>query len=515
MLIGVPLETRPSQTRVAATPTTTAQLLRLGYEVVVQSGAGLRSDFRDEAYLEAGAHIGSAEEAWSADVVFTCDPPTPADVARMRRGAMLVSMLDPQGHPELVQALADAGITAMSLDAVPRISRAQPLDVLSSMANIAGYRAVIEAAEEFGGVFNGQVTAAGKMPPAKVFVAGAGVAGLAAIGTAGALGAQVRAFDVRPEVGEQIESMGAEFVEVGAVDKEVSSDGYAKEMSKDQAALAAQMYAVEAAAADIVITTAQIRGRAAPRLLTADMISAMKPGSVIIDMAASTGGNTELTVADERVVTDNGVTILGWSDLAARLPRQASQLFGTNLVNLMKLITPEKDGQPVLDFDDEVVRAMTVSHQGSVLWPPPPVKVSAAPALPPPEIAPVKPAVDPAVLAKRTQQRTLYSVGLGLVLFAVLGSFMPAALLTHFMVLMLAIVVGYYVISNVSHALHTPLMAETNAISGIIMVGALLQVGSSNLAVTILAMVAVLIASINVAGGFVVTRKMLTMFRRD
>lgn len=515
MLIGIPLESRPSQTRVAATPTTAAQLIRLGYDVVVQSGAGARSYFPNDAYQEAGAHIGTAEQAWGADVVFTCDPPTVEDLALVRPGAMLVSMLDPINHPALVSELAERGITALSLDAVPRISRAQALDVLSSMANIAGYRAVVEAADEFGGVFNGQVTAAGKMPPAKVFVAGAGVAGLAAIGTAGALGAQVRAFDVRPEVGEQIQSMGAEFVEVAAVDSEVSSDGYAKEMSKDQAALAAEMYAHESANADIVITTAQIRGKAAPILLTADMIRAMKPGSVIIDMAASTGGNTELTVPDERVITENGVKIVGWTDLAGRLPRQASQLFGTNLVNLMKLITPEKDGVPALDLEDEVVRSMTVAHEGSVLWPPPPVKVSAAPVTTPHEIAPA-PAkeVDTVRDAALKQRRNLFAVALGLVLFGVLGSFMPVALLTHFMVLMLAVVVGFYVISNVSHALHTPLMAETNAISAIIMVGAILQVGSSNLAVTILAVVAILVASINVAGGFLVTRKMLAMFRK-
>ncbi|MGD8215652.1 Re/Si-specific NAD(P)(+) transhydrogenase subunit alpha [Aestuariimicrobium sp. Y1814] len=516
MLIGVPLESRPTQTRVAATPTTTAQLLRLGYEVVVQQGAGNRSFFPDQAYVDAGATIGTAAQAWGADVIFVCDPPTADEIALIRPGALLVSMLDPGSHPAMVQELAERGITAMSLDAVPRISRAQSLDVLSSMANIAGYRAVVEAAEEFGGVFTGQVTAAGKMPPAKVFVAGAGVAGLAAIGTAGALGAQVRAFDVRPEVGEQIESMGAEFVQVAAVDDQVSSDGYAKEMTADQAARAAQMYAAESAQADVVITTAQIRGKAAPILLTAEMIAEMKPGSVIVDMAAATGGNTELTVPDERVVTDSGVTIVGWTDLAGRLPRQASQLFGTNLVNLMKLVTPGKDGTPVLDLSDEVVRAMTVAHEGEVLWPPPPVKVSAAPLPTPHEIAP-SPAVkevDPAELARIKQHRKLFGVGLGLAVFALLGSFMPVGLLTQFMVLMLAIVVGFYVISNVSHALHTPLMAETNAISAIIMVGAILQVGSSNLAVTILAVIAIFVASINVAGGFLVTRKMLAMFQK-
>lgn len=515
MLIGVPQESSPSETRVAATPTTVPQLTKLGYDVVVQHGAGARSDLPDAAYAEAGARLGTAEDVWSADVVLCCNPPTAAELALMRPGAVLVSMLSPATRPEVAETYAAAGISALSLDAVPRISRAQSMDVLSSMANIAGYRAVIEAAEAYGGMFAGQVTAAGKMPPAKVFVAGAGVAGLAAIGIAGSMGAQVRAFDVRPEVGEQIRSMGADFVEVGAVDAQVSSDGYAKEMTADQAELAARMYAEESGNADIVITTAQIRGRAAPILLTAAMIAAMKPGSVIVDMAASTGGNTELTRPDEKVVTANGVTIIGWTDLAGRLPRQASQLFSTNLVNLLKLTTPGKDGEFVIDFDDEVVRGMTVTRKGAITWPPPPVKVSAAPvAAAPAAVAPARPAETPEEKAKRSRRRTLYAAALGLAAFFLIGGLSPVSILGHWMVLMLAIVVGFYVINNVTHALHTPLMAETNAISGIIMVGALLQVGSSSLAVTIIAWVAVLVASINVFGGFLVTNRMLAMFRK-
>ncbi|MEA5154400.1 Re/Si-specific NAD(P)(+) transhydrogenase subunit alpha [Raineyella sp.] len=515
MQIGVPRESSPSETRVAATPSTVPQLLKLGYDVVVERGAGHRASLPDSAYEDAGARFGTPQEIWASDVVLTCNPPTDEELALMRPGATLVSMLSPALHPEVAERYADAGISALSLDAVPRISRAQALDVLSSMANIAGYRAVIEAAEAYGGMFTGQVTAAGKVPPAKVFVAGAGVAGLAAIGIAGSMGAQVRAFDVRPEVGEQIESMGAAFVEVGAVDTNVSADGYAKEMSADQAALAARMYAEEARNADIVITTAQIRGRAAPILLTAEMIAAMRPGSVIVDMAASTGGNTELTRADEKVVTDNGVTIIGWTDLAGRLPRQASQLFGTNLVNLLKLVTPGKDGELVLDFEDEVVRSMTVSRKGAVTWPPPPVKVSAAPTpVPAPAAEVAVPAEDPAAVAKRKRTRNLVAAGLAMVLFFLIGGASPLGILGHWMVLMLAVFVGFYVISNVTHALHTPLMAETNAISGIIMVGALLQVGNSDPVVMVLSWVAILVASINVFGGFLVTNRMLAMFRK-
>lgn len=555
MQIGIPRELRPGQTRVAATPTTVAALARLGHEVVIEAGAGRDAAFPDSAYESAGARVvipgqptpdrptpeqptpeqpdsGADEvlspetrapevwapevwaaEVWGSDIVFSIDAPTPDQISRLRPGALLVSTLDPGANPALVASLAEAGVTALSLDAVPRISRAQSLDVLSSMANLAGYRAVIEAASHFGGVFTGQVTAAGKVPPAEVFVVGAGVAGLAAIGTAGSLGARVRAFDVRPEVAEQIESMGAEFVRVDAVADEVSSDGYAREMNADHAAVAARMYSAESARADIVITTAQIRGKAAPVLLTDEMLAAMKPGSVVVDLAASTGGNTAATRADEIVVTDNDVTVIGITDLAALLPRQASELVGTNLVNLMKLLTPASDGAVVIDLDDPVVRSMTVSHASEVLWPPPPVHVSAAPAVPAQAPVPVVPAADAQEVALRRRRRTLYGAGLGLVAFALLGTFSPPGLLGHWMVLMLAVVCGFYVISNVSHALHTPLMAETNAISGIIMVGALLQVGSPNPAVTVVAMVAILLASINIAGGFIVTRKMLNMFR--
>ncbi len=425
----------------------------------------------------------------------------------MQYGSTLVSLMAPARSPELVERLVAGGVTGLAMDAVPRISRAQSLDVLSSMANVAGYRAVIEAAHEFGRQFTGQVTAAGKVPPARVFVVGAGVAGLAAVGTAGSMGAVVRAFDVRPEVAEQVESMGAQFVAVD-IEQEVSSDGYAKEMTAEQVEATAAMYDEEARAADIVITTALIPGRPAPELVTAETVAAMRPGSVVVDMAAANGGNVAVTETDQRVVTANGVTVLGYTDLPGRLAAQTSQLYGTNVVNLFKLLTPEKDGVVVLDLDDVVQRGMTVSRDGESMWPPPPVQVSAAPAKP--AAMPVKeekPPPDP--------RRKYVAAGLAAVLFALAAAYSPSEFLSHFTVFVLAVFVGYYVISNVAHALHTPLMAETNAISGIILVGGILQVGSDNPAIVTLAVVAVLVASINIFGGFLVTLRMLQMFRRD
>lgn len=512
MLIGIPRESKPGETLVAATATTAGQLVKLGYEIVVESGAGTAADQPDGAFAAVdGVSIGAADDAWGADIVVKINAPTDEEIARLRPGATIVSMMAPARSPELVEKLRDAGVTALAMDAVPRISRAQSMDVLSSMANVAGYRAVIEAAHAYGRQFTGQVTAAGKVPPARVFVVGAGVAGLAAIGAAGAMGAIVRAFDVRPEVAEQVESMGAEFVRVEdpAMDAAASSDGYAKEMTAEQEAATAAMYDAEARAADIVITTALIPGRPAPVLIKADTIAHMRTGSVIVDMAAPNGGNVEGTVADERVVTGNGVTILGWTDLASRLAAQTSQLYGTNVVNLLKLLTPSKDGQLSIDLDDVVQRGLTVVRDGALLWPPPAVQVSAAPAPaapaavePPPEKRPADP------------RRTYYAAGLAAVLFGLVAAWSPPEFLGHFTVFALACFVGYYVISNVAHALHTPLMSETNAISGIILVGGVLQVGSTNPVVSTLAVLAVLVASINIFGGFLVTLRMLLMFRK-
>src|SRR4051794_15404724 len=386
--IGVPRESRPGETRVAATPATVAQLIDLGHSVVVESGAGVAASARDEDYAAAGARLGSAAEAWSADVVLHVDKPTPEENAALRDGAVLISSLTPALDPDLVSRLAARPITALAVDAVPRISRAQSLDVLSSMANIAGYRAVIEAAHAFGRSFTGQVTAAGSVPPAKVLVCGAGVAGLAAIGAASSLGAIVRATDVRPEVAEQVRSVGGEYVAVREAEQQVSADGYAREMSEDFTRRAAELYAEQTREVDIVVTTALIPGRPAPRLITEEMVARMRPGSVVVDMAAAQGGNVAGSVADQLVVTPNGVTIIGYTDLAGRLPAQASQLYGTNLLNLLKLLTPARDGQLVLDLADVVQRAITVVRDGETLWPPPPVQVSAAPAAPPSVRAP-------------------------------------------------------------------------------------------------------------------------------
>lgn len=510
MRIGVPKESKAGERRVAATPKTVEQLIGLGYAVFIERGAGEAASLTDAAYEKAGADI--VEEAvWACDVLLKINAPTPSEVDRLREGQVLVSLLAPALNPELLDAIAERGATALAMDAVPRISRAQALDVLSSMANLGGYRAVIEAANEYGGMFTGQVTAAGKMPPAKVLVVGAGVAGLAAIGAANSLGAIVRAFDARPEVAEQVESMGAEFLRID-VETEVSADGYAKEMGEDFNAKAAQLYAAQAQDVDIIVTTALIPGKPAPRLITEEMVASMKPGSVVVDMAASNGGNVAGSVVDQRVVTDNGVTILGYSDLPGRLPTQASQLFGTNLVNLLKLLTPAKDGELTLDFEDVVQRAVTVVKDGEILWPPPPVQVSAAPAA----AAAAPTAYEKPVKEPMKASTKLALAAVGAAAFLGLSAVSPGPFLGHFMVFMLSVVIGFYVIGNVHHALHTPLMSVTNAISGIIVVGALLQIGhEGKLWVSVLAFVGILVASINVFGGFTVTGRMLEMFKRE
>jgi NAD(P) transhydrogenase subunit alpha len=492
------------ETRVAATPATVRQLIGLGYEVVVESGAGARASFTDDAYADAGAKIVSPRDCWNSDIVVKINPPDAAEIDQLKPGATLISLFDPARNATGIDHAAQRGVTVLAMDAVPRISRAQSLDVLSSMANIAGYRAVIEAAHVFGRFLAGQVTAAGKVPPAKVLVAGAGVAGLAAIGTAKSLGAVVRATDPRPEVAEQVRSLGGEFLSVEA-EQQVSADGYAKATSADYDRKAAELYGKQAAEVDIVITTALIPGRAAPRLLTAEHVAAMRPGSVIVDMAAGQGGNVEGSVAGEAVVTANGVTIIGYTDLPARLPAQSSQLYGTNVVNLMKLLTPGKDGRMALDFDDEVQRGLTVVRDGEVMWPPPPVRVSAkaATVATPVQAAPAKP------------KRKAYPLvgGAAAALFLV-TAFAPDQFIGNFTVFLLAVVIGYYVVGKVHHALHTPLMSVTNAISGIIVVGALLQIGKGNAIVTGLSFAAILLASINILGGFAVTRRMLSMFSK-
>ncbi|GGM13966.1 NAD(P) transhydrogenase subunit alpha [Streptomyces fumigatiscleroticus] len=498
---------------------TVRQLVGLGYEVLVESGAGTSSAFTDEAYEEAGARLGTAAQVWAADVILKVNKPDEAEVQALRDGAVLIAMLSPALNPDLIAALAERPVTALAMDAVPRISRAQSMDVLSSMANIAGYRAVVESAHEFGRFFTGQVTAAGKVPPAKVLVAGAGVAGLAAIGAASSLGAIVRATDPRPEVADQVRSLGGEYLPVVVEEEaQASTDGYAKATSDRYDEAAAKLYAQQAADVDIIITTALVPGRPAPRLITAADVSAMRPGSVIVDMAAAQGGNVEGSIAGQRVVTANGVTILGYTDLAGRLPAQASQLYGTNVVNLIKLLTPSKDGQLVLDLDDVVQRSMTVVRAkdgvGEVLWPPPPVQVSARPGGSLQQAPAARPEPKPARPPMRAAARVA-SVLTAIAAFGLVDAFAPDPVPRHFTVLMLAIVIGYYVIGKVAHALHTPLMSVTNAVSGVIVVGALLQVGTDDRLIQILAGTAILLASINIFGGFAVTHRMLAMFTTD
>jgi H+-translocating NAD(P) transhydrogenase subunit alpha len=510
MQIGVPKEVLAGETRVAASPNSVTQLLKLGFDVVIESQAGVKASFDDAAYEVAGAKIVSKEEIWTADVILKVNAPTFDEIELLQDGASLISFIWPAQNPELMEKLATKNINILAMDAVPRISRAQALDALSSMANIAGYRAVVEAAHEFGRFFTGQITAAGKVPPAKVFVAGAGVAGLAAIGAAGSLGAIVRAFDVRPEVKEQVQSMGAQFLEVDFKETSGSGDGYAKEMSDEFNKKAADLYAQQAADVDIIITTALIPGRPAPKLITKEMVDSMKAGSVIVDLAAANGGNCAYTVADKVVTTANGVKVIGYTDMVGRLPTQSSQLYSTNIVNLLKLLCKEKDGTVNIDFDDVVLRGVTVVKAGEITWPAPAIKVSAQPQV---KVAPEK------TLKKEKAPVSPIKKLAGLVaavgVFAWIASVAPAAFLSHFTVFVLACVVGYYVVWNVSHSLHTPLMSVTNAISGIIVVGALLQIGQGSGVVTFLAFVAVLIASINIFGGFTVTKRMLEMFRKN
>lgn len=505
--IGVVLEPQ-AESRVAATPETIKSIRSLGYQVLVEKGAGLRASFPDSAYVSAGAKVATTAAAWKADIVLKVNAPTPAEIKRLKKGAIVVGLMSPALSPNLLKALARQGVTAFAMDAVPRISRAQSMDVLSSMANIAGYRAVVEAAHEFGRFFTGQVTAAGKVAPAKVLVAGAGVAGLAAIGAASSLGAIVRATDPRPEVADQVKSIGGKYLAVEVEEQMQSSDGYAKQTSKAYDKRAAEIYTEQAGDVDIIITTALIPGRPAPKLITTKDVSLMKPGSVIVDMAAAQGGNVAGSVAGKRIVTKNGVIILGYTDLPSRLPAQSSQLYGTNLVNLLKLMTPKKKGKLELDFEDVVQRAVTVVKDGEITWPPPPVQVSAAPA--------AKPAEPVAMPEKKKMSPRLRGglIAAGLATLFGVVSLAPAPLPQHFLVLTLSVVVGFYVIGKVHHALHTPLMSVTNAISGIVVVAAILQLTDSMLIVQLLAAVGVLIASINVFGGFAVTRRMLKMFTK-
>ncbi|MEJ1364450.1 MAG: Re/Si-specific NAD(P)(+) transhydrogenase subunit alpha [Candidatus Sedimenticola sp. (ex Thyasira tokunagai)] len=520
MKIGVPKEVHDGECRVAMTPETAEQIQKLGFSVALESGAGEKAHFTDEAYREAGVEIVEDVKAlWAdSDIVMKvrapeCHPALGIDESELlREGGNLISFIWPAQNEELLERLKARKATIMAMDSVPRISRAQKLDALSSMANIAGYRAVVEAASQFGRFFTGQITAAGKVPPAKFMVIGAGVAGLAAVGAAGSMGAIVRAFDTRPEVKEQVESMGAEFLELDYEEEEDGSGegGYAKVMSKAFIEAEMKLFADQAMEVDIIITTALIPGKPAPELITAGMVETMRDGSVIVDLAAEQGGNCALTEPG-KIISRHGVTIVGLTDLPSRLPTQSSQLYGTNLRHLLTDLTPEKDGQINVNMEDEVIRGVTVIDQGEITWPPPAPKISAAP--PKEKMATVAPPV-----AKEEEKPSGVKAAIGMGITALLllgvGAVAPADFLAHFTVFVLACFIGYMVIWNVSAALHTPLMSVTNAISGIIVIGALLQVSGSSTLVTGLAAVAILIATINIAGGFLVTQRMLKMFQK-
>lgn len=526
MKIGAPRETYDGEARVALTPDSAGRLQKLGYECLVEAGAGAGASITDAAYEAAGVTVvPTAADLWSqSDVVAKVREPTDAELAAAPDGKTLISFVYPAQNEELLAAMNAKEMTVLAMDMVPRISRAQKMDALSSMANIAGYRAVIEAGNNFGRFFTGQVTAAGKVPPAKVLVIGAGVAGLAAIGTAVSLGAITLAFDVRPEVAEQIESMGAEFVFLefeGPQDGQDSAatGGYAAPSSPEFREKQLAKFRELAPDVDIVITTALIPGRPAPELWTEDMVQAMKPGSVIVDLAAERGGNCTLTVADEKIVTGNGVTIVGYTDFPSRMATQASTLYATNIRHMMDDLTPEKNGQAVIDMEDDVIRGALVCHEGEITYPPPPPKIKAIAAAPAKKKAPVETpeqrAAREATEMRQSLNRTALLLAVGGFLSLMLGTVAPASFMQHFIVFVLSVFVGFYVIWGVAHSLHTPLMAITNAISSIIIVGALLQVGSGSVVVLILAALSILMASVNIFGGFLVTRRMLAMFERS
>lgn len=569
--LGIPKENKAGEARVSATPAHIKAYQNLGFEVIVAKGAGEDSSYSDDEYEKNGAKIATQKQALNCDIVLKVNAPNDDEITELKKGAILIGLLGIAQNKPLLENLNAQGINALSMDCIPRISRAQSMDALSSMANIAGYRAVIEAGFEFGRFFGGQITAAGKIPPAKVLVIGAGVAGLAAIGTASSLGAIVRAFDTRPEVKEQVQSMGAEFLEINVKEEAGSGDGYAKVMSEAYIKAEMELFATQAKEVDIIITTALIPGKSAPTLITKQMVESMKQGSVVVDLAAQNGGNCELTKANEIFTSKNGVKIIGYTNLPSRLSAQSSQAYGTNLLNFIKLLCEKSIGKQSIDetsigkqnagkksgkddneksadfatksndleinFDDEILRSACVCKDGAITFPPPPIKVSAS----------TKPTnatksnenaqdfakqdsaqKDFAQKVKSSDISPLKSfikkyanfIKSAIALLAILAFFgicknAPSEFLTHFMVFALACVVGYYVVWNVNHALHTPLMSVTNAISGIIVVGALLQMGNGSLITTALAFVGVLIASINIFGGFVVTQRMLKMFRTE
>ncbi len=523
MKIGAPKESASGEARVAMTPASAKDLQKLGYECLIQTGAGEAAGFSDKAYEDADVTVVSSEDLWkTADIVAKVQPPTEDETKSLAEGQTLISFFYPAANEQLLETAKGQKANVIAMDMVPRISRAQKMDALSSMANIAGYRAVIEAGNNFGRFFTGQVTAAGKVPPAKVLVIGAGVAGLAAVGTATSLGAITYAFDVRPEVAEQIESMGAEFVFLDFEEDQQdgsATGGYAAVSSPEFAAAQLAKFREIAPDIDIVITTALIPNRDAPLLWTKDMVEMMKPGSVIVDLAAERGGNCELTVKDEQIVTDNDVTIVGYTDFPSRMAAQSSLLYSNNIRHMMADLTPEKDGQVNHNMEDDVIRGATVTHEGEITWPPPPPKTQAIAAQPkkdkPKELTPEEKRAEEAAAFRKQTTTQVGLLGVGGILLLAIGLVAPASFMQHFIVFVLSVFVGFQVIWNVSHSLHTPLMAVTNAISSIIILGALIQIGSSSVIITILSMLAVLMAGVNIFGGFLVTRRMLAMFQKS
>lgn len=521
--IGTPKEIFEGEARVAMTPESALQLQKLGYDCAIETGAGMLAGFSDKAYAEAGVEIKKTAAAlWKdADIIAKVREPDESELKRLKSDHTLISFFNPAGNEKGMQAAAKKGTSVIAMEMVPRISRAQKMDALSSMANIAGYRAVIEAGNNFGRFFTGQVTAAGKVPPAKVLIVGAGVAGLAAIGTSTSLGAITYAFDVRPEVAEQVESMGAEFVYLDFKEDQkdgAETGGYAAVSSPEFREAQLSKFRELAPEMDIIITTALIPNREAPKLWLDDMVKAMKPGSVIVDLAAPAGGNVEGTVKDEKIITENGVTIVGYTDFASRMAAQASSLYATNIRHMMTDLTPEKDGKVVHNMEDDVIRGATVTFNKEITFPPPPPKVQAIAAKSqekPKELSPeeVREQEAEAFKAQTKQQVTLLATGAVITLG--LGLIAPASFMQHFIVFVLSVFVGFQVIWNVSHSLHTPLMAVTNAISSIIILGALMQIGSGSFLVIILAALSVFMAGINIFGGFLVTRRMLAMFQKS
>jgi len=521
--IGVPREVFLGEKRVATVPDVVTKLTQLGFAVVVEQGAGELADLSDEAYVQAGASIApNAAALWSgSDIVFKVRAPTNEEVALMHEGQTLIGFLWPAQNPDLMQQLAAHKVTALSIDALPRtLSRAQKMDALTSMAGVSGYRAVVEAAGAFGRFFNGQITAAGKVPPAKVFIAGAGVAGLAAIGAAASLGAIVRANDTRAEVADQVVSLGGEFVKVDYEEEGSGGGGYAKVMSEGFQAAQREMYAQQAKECDIIITTALIPGKSAPKLITAEMVRSMKPGSVIVDMAAEQGGNCELTEPGKAVVK-HGVTIVGYTDLTSRMARQSSTLYGTNLFRLTEELCKTKDGVINVNMEDDAIRGLTVVKDGSITWPAPPLVVAPKPAAKPAAPMSKKGHGHGEPSGPMPAGKLVIMAGITAALFVLVGAYAPAAFLSHFTVFVLACFVGYMVVWNVKPALHTPLMSVTNAISSIIAIGALVQISPManaaarpNMLIIILASLALVLTAINMFGGFAVTQRMLAMFRK-